>query len=270
MITLLFWNLNKKPLQSSIKNIADMYQVDILMFAECDIPPDEILKTLNKESSSYYYAPGICCEKIKIYSRFSADFIRPKEETSRLTIRHLNLPGLRDILLVILHLPSQMHWSKESISDECIYVSDMIIRSEQAVGHSRTILVGDFNINPFEKGVVSAIGFNAVMTRAIADKKSRIVQGEEYPFFYNPMWSFYGDKTFGPSGTYYYAGSQHIEYFWNIFDQVLIRPELLSCIDKNFVKILDSDGNISFLNQQGVPDSNKVSDHLPILFNINL
>jgi hypothetical protein len=61
------------------------------------------------------------------------------------------------------------------------------IRSvEQKIGHTRTILVGDLNMNPFEEGVVSAAGLHAVMTRRIAEKQSRIVQEKEYPFFAIP------------------------------------------------------------------------------------
>jgi len=270
MITFLFWNLNKKPLQSNIKNIVDKYEVDILMFAECDIPPEILLRTLNQDSVLYHYVPKIGCQKITIVTRFPSDWIKARQETDYLTIRHLRLPGLRDILLAIMHFPSKLYWKDHSQASECFIVANMIKEAEEEAGHSRSILVGDFNMNPFEYGVVSAVGFNAVMTRGIADKKSRMVKGREYPFFYNPMWNYLGDETPGPSGSYYYSFYEHFGYFWNMFDQVLVRPELLTCIDKNFVKILDSDGSVSLLNSQGIPDSDKVSDHLPILFKINL
>jgi hypothetical protein len=270
MITFLFWNLDKKSLKSNIKNLAGNFDVDIFMFAECAISPDILLRTLNEDSVSYYYCPNIGCQKITIFTRFSSDLLKVKMETNRLTIRHLTLPGLRDILLAVMHFPDKSHWNDPSQTSECYRISDIIKKVEQEVSHSRTILVGDFNMNPFEHGLVSAIGFNAVMSRGTANKKNRTVQGEKYPFFYNPMWNYFGDETPGPPGTYYYNVSEHIGYFWNIFDQVLIRPELLPCIDKNFIQILDSDGTKSFLSSQGVPNSSIVSDHLPILFKLNL
>ena len=64
-------------------------------------------------------------------------------------------------------------------------------------------------MNPFEEGVVGAKGLHAVMTRRIAAKGSRVVQGKEYPFFYNPMWGLFGDRQDSPSGTYYYSASEH-------------------------------------------------------------
>jgi hypothetical protein len=56
------------------------------------------------------------------------------------------------------------------------------------------VLVGDFNMNPFQEGVVAANGLNAVMARRVAARRrTRVVQEREYPFFYNPMWGHFGD-----------------------------------------------------------------------------
>jgi len=122
-------------------------------------------------------------------------------------------------------------------------------------------------MNPFEDGVVSTNGFHGVASRRIAEKRKRTVQKREYPFFYNPMWNFFGDATPGPPGTYYYKES---DFFWNMFDQVLVRPDLLPFFSNEDLKILTSDGNTSFLSSQGVPDVNVVSDHLPIFFKLEL
>jgi hypothetical protein len=123
-------------------------------------------------------------------------------------------------------------------------------------------------MNPFDIGVVSAIGLHGVMTRHIAQRGRRIVQGQEYNFFYNPMWAFFGDGTAGPAGTYYYQNAEHKVFFWNVFDQVLIRPTLLPCFDNSDLKILDSDGENQFLSVNGTPNDDLYSDHLPITFSI--
>jgi len=272
MITFLFWNLKKnKNLINYIKNLSLKYEIDVLMFAESLIEPDILLKTLNNQENSqfYHYAPGLC-SKIKIFTRFQSDFLVPLYESGRITIRHLKLPHIKDILLAVGHFPSKKHWGDSSQAFESVELSKDIIYAEQQIGHSRTVLVGDLNMNPFDDGVVSANGFNAVMTRHIAERKSRIVQNREYPFFYNPMWSLFGDGSPGSPGTYYYNSSEHKNFFWNIFDQVLIRPDLLSCFRNEELKILDSDGNTSFITSNGIPDDRIVSDHLPILFKLRL
>ncbi len=106
-------------------------------------------------------------------------------------------------------------------------LSNSIKSAEKKFSHSRTILVGDLNMNPFERGVVSANGLHAVMSQEIAEEKELVIQGKTYPFFYNPMWSMMGDVSPGAAGTYFYRNAEHTVYFWNTFDQVLVRQELL-------------------------------------------
>jgi len=48
---------------------------------------------------------------------------------------------------------------------ECIRLADEIRREELGIGHERTVLMGDFNMNPFEIGMISATGLHAVMDR---------------------------------------------------------------------------------------------------------
>ena len=70
---------------------------------------------------------------------------------------------------------------------------EMIKRAEEKAGHRHTIVIGDLNMSPFEPGMVAANGFHAVSDKNIAAKGSRVVQGTEFDFFYNPMWSCLGD-----------------------------------------------------------------------------
>jgi hypothetical protein len=108
------------------------------------------------------------------------------------------------------------------------------------------------------------------MTRQLATEPGRRIESVRYPFFYNPMWSLFGDGSPGPPGTYYYRSSEQIAYFWHIFDQVLLRPALLSFFRNERLKILSGDGTVSFLGERGVPDRKSASDHLPILFELDL
>ncbi len=122
-------------------------------------------------------------------------------------------------------------------------------------------------MNPFEEGLVSANGFNAVMSRHIAERKSRVVQKKQYPFFYNPIWGLLA-MLHRTSRTYYNNRSEHINFFWYMFDQVLIRPDLLDSFSNEELKIVDSDGETSFLTRYGIPNDRIFSDHLPIIFKL--
>lgn len=117
--------------------------------------------------------------------------------------------------------------------------------------------------------MVSAHGLHATMDRRIAEKIERTVQRESHPYFYNPMWSLLGDASPGSPGTYYYSSSEPTTYFWNMFDQVLIRPALLERFRNNSLKIIERTGDINFLQKNGQPNSD-ISDHLPIVFGLEL
>jgi len=258
-------------LDRMVGNLAVAYDVDVFILAECALSPGRLLTTLNGRGTGLYqYVPRVGCEKIEIFARFPHEYLIPLSETDRLTIRRLNLPGLTEVLLAAIHFPSKLRWSAESQAHESVVLAGLIREAEREVGHSRTVLVGDLNMNPFECGVVSAAGLHGVMTRGVAQRGDRIVQGRMYPFFYNPMWGLFGDATPGPPGTYYRAGSEHVEYFWNMFDQVLIRPELLPAFDNRDLKVLESDGEASLLSAAGTPEDSAASDHLPVLFKLRL
>lgn len=125
-------------------------------------------------------------------------------------------------------------------------------------------------MDPFEDGVIQANGLHAARTRRLAQRESRIVQGREWPFFYNPMWGHLGDCQGGPPGTYYYESAEHVTMFWHAFDQVLIRPHLLPIFRNETLQVLTDDGTVSFLGGRGTPDPKVASDHLPIVFSLDL
>ncbi len=270
MITFLFWNVGAAPRSAQIAQLAAHLDVDVLMLAEVGDDPADLLLTLNRESVAYSYAPGIVNTKIQVFSRFSDEAVAPVFETDRLAIRRFTLPETEEILLAVVHFPSKQHWSDDSQSMECARLAGDLLEAESIVGHQRTVLVGDFNMNPFETGVVSAGGLHAVMSRAIAKRESRIVQGRVYTFFYNPMWSVLGDGTPGPPGTYYDQSSEQKAFFWNMLDQVLIRPALLDRFRIEHLAIIDHTGEHSLLTGLGLPNRAVGSDHLPILFRLSL
>ncbi len=252
-------------------NLARRHEIDVIMLAECEIAAPDLLMELNKVGSEYHYVPQIGCSKIRLFTRFPGDFVPAVYEEERLTVRHLQLPGSTDILLAAIHFPSKLYWSAESQAFECARLANSLRQVEGSVGHSRTVLVGDLNMNPFEAGIVGAYGLHAVMTRGVARNHSRVVQGREYPYFYNPMWSFFGDNSPGPPGTHYYYGSEHVVFFWNMFDQVMLRPDLLDRFDKASLEILESDGDAQFLTKRSeIPNKTGASDHLPIIFALDL
>lgn len=263
----LFWNLAKSANEEIIARIALSNRADILIFAECEIPPSHLLQRLNHKAPDYEYAPGQC-KALKFFTKFDRKFLRPSYESHRVSLRRLTLPGRSELTVVSAHLPSKLHSSDSSKVFGCVELNRIIEEQEKLFGHRRTVVIADLNANPFEDGVSACAGLHAVMTRAIAQGRTRTVQSKEYSFFYNPMWSHFGDRQNSPSGTYYYNKADYLTYFWNIFDQVLLRPALLNGFKEDGIRILEEVDGVSLLDDRGRPDKLVVSDHLPVLLEL--
>jgi hypothetical protein len=268
----LFWNTHRKPLAHLVAALASDYRVDVVILLEDAMSREVVLKALNSNGPSRFRARESPERKSCIYTRFSKRFLNPifENESGRLTMWELVLPARAEILLVVAHAPSKLHASDDDQTLEGAQIADTIRRLEENAGHNRTVLVGDLNMNPFEAGVVGAKGLHAVMSQAVAKRMARKVKGVSYPFFYNPMWSRMGDGSVGPCGTFYYEGSRHVEHFWHTFDQVLLRPELLDRFDIGRLVVPTKAGKIPLVTSNGRPDKKLASDHLPVVFELDL
>jgi endonuclease/exonuclease/phosphatase family metal-dependent hydrolase len=264
----LFWNINGKPLTGLVGELAEIQGIDVIILAECDTDPSIVLSDLNTAPRTGFHFPLTLCPRIVVFTRFAPEFLQPAFESERLSIRRLSLPNRRPILLVTAHLPSKLHCSEESQKFGCVDLANRIGIEEEKVGHRRTILVGDFNMNPFESGLVSFSGLNSTMSRRIASRQTRTVQGSERQFFYNPMWSLFGDAEGETAGSFFFDAGQDVNYYWNIFDQVLLRPELAEHFERSRLRIVKTVGPISLVQANGRPDKRKGSDHLPLLFEV--
>lgn len=279
MLTFLFWNLHRKDLSRSLLRIVQAYSVDIVLLAECITPSAEICATLNTDNDQtpFEYAPDRVSTPrqnkpgiVEIFCRFDSDFLIPESSDDRYTIRHLSLPGRVEINLAAAHLRSALHDDNMRGREFGIRAFNREIKAtELRTGNNNTIVVGDLNVNPFDEIVVLNDGFHAIAARSVAVKGGRKVGPEYYPFFYNPTWRFLGDTDDKPPGTFFRDKNDTLSYFWHLYDQVLIRPSLLDYWNEDSFSILTGDGEYSFL-QNDKPDTSNFSDHLPLLFRLDI
>ena len=263
----LFWNLNKHDIPGFVRHVARDEDAEVLILAECTTRRESMLEELNADKPHFQWAWGVC-GSLEWFTRFDPRFLKPVLESSRVSIRSLRLPGRDPILVAAAHLPAKIGFSGESQIFESVQLSRMIDDAETHVGHHRTVLLGDLNMNPFEPGMVGARGgLHAVGSRRIAARDTRTVQQEKYRFFYNPMWNHLGDRT-DIGGTFYYEHAEPVCYFWNMYDQVLLRPELLSGFAPDHVRIVSEVRGVSLL-EAGRPDKEMASDHLPVVVELN-
>jgi len=270
MLTILFWNLNGRHLHPLVAQLAQKEAIDILVLAECKVAYPDLLNALNAGNFRKYVMPFSPTRRLQILTSLPFKSLRPIHDAGSISVRRIVPPLGDELLLVAVHLPSKTFQDSPEQTFGLVRLAGIIEEAEEKVQHNRTLVIGDLNLNPFERGVVSADGLHGVMTRHIALGGSRVVDGVRRKFLYNPMWSRFGDNSIGPPGTYYYRGTTQTVYFWNIFDQVLLRPDLLPFFRDEDLKIITKIEDVSLLSSSGLPDKSAGSDHLPILIRLSL
>jgi endonuclease/exonuclease/phosphatase family metal-dependent hydrolase len=270
MLTLLSWNIGRRSIADRVARIARGRDADIVALAEC-AAPNWVTRRLNESTGARYF-PANTRSRLTIYTRFMPNALATLSETNYYSIRELRaVQGIRDSLIIVTaHLPSKLEVSDHNQIPDAVGLSQAVAAAEDQLGHTRTVLLGDLNMNPFEFGASAGAALHGVMTRDIARLATRTVRERTYRFFYNPMWRFFGDGTPGPPGTYFYWRSDEQCYFWNVFDQAMIRPALLDRFAADGIEVLDSDGTDSLIGANGRPDTTRGSDHLPILLRLDV
>ena len=231
-----------------------------------------MLIELNSRSDSQYSLPIRRGRKTDIYTRFPTEWLTPLADINGMSIQHLENPiANRKIIVVAVHLPSTLYQSEDDLSLLATRWRTTIEEAENRVGHKNTVVVGDMNMDPFHAGVVSSEGFHGILDKKIASGKTRKVLEEDRHFFYNPMWSLLGSESDGPPGTYYYnASSRPVNYYWHMYDQVLLRPDLIPFFPDSELKILTQTKSDSLITNSGKPDATNISDHLPLMFKLDI
>lgn len=262
-LRILFWNVNGQPRSELIAALCEENQVDVLVVAEWDYPPNEIVLALANRGIAMRWTG----ESDSRLHCFSVPLLKTREIytniSGKLAIYQFQWQSIK-FLLAATHLLSGMSTETDDRDVEATKVADEVRQKENERSNHRTIAIGDFNLNPFNRGLAQAIGFHGVMTKDQAIDESRTVQFSEYPMFYNPMWGLFGDQTPGPPGTFYYRNSAQLSYDWNMFDQVLLRPAVMELADEE-VTIVQRCAEWNLLSKSGRPDRNIGSDHLPLL-----
>lgn len=264
MLRILFWDLNKKDLRRHVCDAAKAVSADVIILIEAGETSANTLTMLKSFVSSSFYFPHAVINRFQIFARNSSLDLAEVYGGNRVSLRRLSYAG-NDLTLGAVHVVDRRNWDQQNQSAQVSLLAADVQHGENTMGHDRTILIGDFNMNPFDQAMNMATGMNAMMTAKCVEGGSRILQEREYHFFYNPMWSLFGDRNRapGPSGTYYHLSSSQGLYGWNMLDQVLLRSSAIPLFHD--VQILTSVGDTVLQNKVGRPDKKTASDHFPIL-----
>ena len=270
IIKVLFWNLNNKNLVFPIRDLIVENCPDVVAMVETrnlDIPT--LLNKLRTDMMEWNAIEVSPKSDIRVLSKKEIDIVPFKEE-SHYSIYKIKKNDEIAILLVVVHLLSKMNKSDEGQLFCTSNVSRELVKYEQELfGTSdfKTIIVGDFNMQPYEPAMCGPMGFNATMSACQAKKITRKAAEEEVYFYYNPMWALMGANRL-VQGSYYNTNDNNYHaIYWYSFDSVLLRPHFVDCFNWDYFEIIEKTEKHNFVPNTTI-DKEHYSDHLPIKFEI--
>jgi exonuclease III len=200
---IVFWNVNRKDLTDAVCALAKSTAADVIILNENNVPSSETLCALRQEVSPEFYIPAPASEeRFHCFCKNSALDLSEIHSGFRTSVRKFRFANQMTLLVLVHGLDIRNYDSKKrllfasKLADEIAFVRD-----DKKI--NKLILLGDFNMNPYDDGMNEAEGLNAMMTKACAEKKTRQYCKKDYDLYYNPMWSLFGDNTKGPAGTIY-------------------------------------------------------------------
>lgn len=259
----LFWNTNNnEQINAILSEVIIENRIDFVILAEYTADTNELLEILRYHGLVMHIKHSTGCKRISIISNIE-DF-EPGAQSDYYSVQIIS----HKYIVCCVHFPSKIYNRGTELRQTAIreLIAD-INESESYNNMKNTIIVGDFNVDPFEFECINAELLNSLPFYEIASKKSKKTGRNIFFPFYNPMWRFLGDES-QPFGTYYYGGSEHNNIYWHLLDQVMIRPSLREAFLDESLQIITSTYTSSLLDTNGMPDKKRVSDHLPIIFEV--
>lgn len=276
IVKFLFWNINNKDHTDLLVDLVKSEDINFLLLAEGDkVDPATLESKLKLNVHHGFTARFVSKQKVMLFDNLST--AAPKiNEDKRVSSCVYNING-SDVLVAGVHL-------RDKFSVDTTNLYDLAGQHRKYINKyniDKTIIVGDFNMNPYEKGIMGATGFNAIMCgEEIEYNPTRTFGLDRSEFYFNPSWEAYGLPF--PNGTYFYSSNEDsYNPYWHLLDQVLVSSELLkrkSFVSKSF-KIIKKVGSIDLLKpmkskttgvEKMIPNKKNYSDHLPIYFEMNL
>ena len=266
--SIVFWNLHRRALTESLAKLVKQHDVDVLVLAELALPWQTIRRDLSRFLSApvtYSNILGVPTKThVFVFNAHQSFNHVYSDQLGRLNMFDVTFPFFPRFVMATIHAVSKDNNTDDSLAEEARLLMCEIRSECNRLEVEDLILCGDFNLNPYDKGMLGAGNFHAVMDLHTARRGEREIQKRKYPLLYNPMWSLFGDFPKGPPGTFYRSSATHFASHWHMLDQFLLSPSLIEKLKIHELEILAGVGEESFLTEAGLINSSKYSDHLPI------
>lgn len=176
-------------------SIASSTNADVVILNENGASNDVVLKALQTNVSKDFYFPNSSpTGRFHCFSRSRHLDLSEVHLGFRTSVRKLRI-GRHIVLLALVHGVDVRNYDSETRQSSAQSLADEMRLVKDNQKTNKLIMLGDFNMNPYDRGMNLAAGLNAMMTRACVLSGRRKHIGEDYDFYYNPMWSLFGDNT---------------------------------------------------------------------------
>lgn len=256
----LFWNVNKQLINEAIVNITIENNIEVLALAEYNDDIVDLKKRFISLKYELHEMPNLG-SRITVLTKAKISSIERLIDKKHYTLFRIPHPKIGNIMFGFTHFFSKSMKDENDYTSKASRFIDIIERFEIVNASDNTIIAGDFNMNPFEKGMLQGGALHAFPSIIEANKLKHTLDEEDYKIFFNPMWKYLGGID-GVYGTYYTIPTHTYGLYWNIFDQVLYRAPLHNYFEE--IKIVTN------IQGETILEENKIllSDHLPIKFSL--
>ena len=291
MVRILSWNIhtnkNKrtKLLQRALTEVVDENNIDIVILQEAfGTFVNTALNALVTQYDEILHLGSSTGSGVRMFVKqnaFSYSSIKKFHRNKLLLASFKRNGGIEDFNIAAVHLHSkvgnterQQLWKNQPIFNE-------VKKFEKGSSNNRTIIVGDFNHNPYDSNLCDPFLINCKDSRQLIStlSKNPISKSRNQDYWYNPMWNLLGDHDFRNgkervTGTYFRYTEDETP-IWNLLDGVIIRPSIMDRVDYNESAIITETTTVKFLKKFTIRKDESLiyedlSDHLPVKFAIDI
>jgi len=164
----LFWNYrcSLPDREAILARLVHHEAVDVVILAESSCDPKRLVDRLS--SAGRIYRPwSIIHKRFQVFAGYAVEVFRGPRDHDRLCLLDFQAPGHPEIILAAIHLESGLRLERTERKDLAAPLATAVRLIQLERNHTRTIVVGDFNMNPFDDGMISPEGFGAMTSKTL-------------------------------------------------------------------------------------------------------
>ncbi len=158
---ILFWNTGNRPVVDLLGDLGRLRNPDVIVLAETADPIRNVVSRLNKDARQVYSSahdpPASVRRPLHVLTRLPKGRIEALRDDAGVAVKRVRPIIGPDFTMAAVHLGSKLFRTQEDQAFAAASINRDIEGIEHRVGHRRTMVIGDFNMSPFELGLVSSV-----------------------------------------------------------------------------------------------------------------